>query len=218
MRETGFPAGYFSDAELDSAKLREDRRLKKSFLDSLIKLAETGSGEELRECSGCVSASSSLADWHAFSDATSSEIIAGLGALHTNTLLVTFGRLATNSALDRDALIRHCLSGLPVDDFVKNDGKKEEKNASKEQESRCILTNVDGDEKGREFLALALSNCNGDLDQTKDRLTNLVVKPKPSDKLLGRPPFRFIHDLLLAISQSTGFDLKRPFGGEQIFR
>lgn len=207
LRETGFPAGYFSDSELDSTKLRENRQLKTSFLERLIKLVEAASGEEQR--------------------ASSSEIVAGLGALHTNTLLVTFGRLATDVALDRDALVVRCLSRLPVEDFAKNSSKKEEKTASsKEQDSGSIrgpspryersLTEVDDGENGRVFQALEL--CNGDLDRTKELLTNLVVKPKPSDKLLGRPPFRFIHDLLLSVCQSTGFDLKRPFGGQQIFR
>lgn len=109
LRETGFPAGYFSDSELDSTKLRENRQLKTSFLERLIKLVEAASGEEQR--------------------ASSSEIVAGLGALHTNTLLVTFGRLATDVALDRDALVVRCLSRLPVEDFAKNSSKKEEKTA-----------------------------------------------------------------------------------------
>ena len=193
LRETGFPAGYFSDAELDSATLREDRRLKAAFLDKLIRLAETGSGDEQL--------------------ASSSEIVAGLGVLHTNALLVTFGRLATDAVLDRDALVQHCLSALPAEDFA--NGKEGEKNASEEEESkfggpspRYEQEREDG-EKGQMIPALEL--CNGDLEQTKERLTNLVAKPKPSDKLLGRPPFRFIHDLLFAVSESTGFDIKRIF-------
>ena len=36
-------------------------------------------------------------------------------------------------------------------------------------------------------------------------MEKIVSKPKCSDKLLGKPPFRFLHDLISAVIRNTGF-------------
>lgn len=38
-----------------------------------------------------------------------------------------------------------------------------------------------------------------------DRINAVIQKPKMTDKLLSKPPFRFLHDTISAIIKTTGF-------------
>ena len=49
----------------------------------------------------------------------------------------------------------------------------------------------------------------GDLDSlvatVKDRMGNLIQRPKMTEKLLSKPPFRFLHDTITSVTTTTGF-------------
>ena len=62
--------------------------------------------------------------------------------------------------------------------------------------------NPDG---GNPNLDAEIEDCNSDHDRLRAMIEPIVSKPKCSDKLLTKPPFRFLHDLISAIVKSTGF-------------
>ena len=57
----------------------------------------------------------------------------------------------------------------------------------------------------------AIQTCNEDVEQTRAMISKVISKPKCSDKLLNKPPFRFIHDLIMGIGKATEFDLGMIF-------
>jgi hypothetical protein len=50
-----------------------------------------------------------------------------------------------------------------------------------------------------------MAKCNGDVELTISMLGGLIRKPKPNEKLLMQPPFRFLHDVFVAVTKATGF-------------
>lgn len=73
----------------------------------------------------------------------------------------------------------------------------------KQQEIVCKVSEFEG-------LSLAdrIALCNFDMLQTGAWIGQLISRPKCSQKLLQRPPFRFLHDLIMAIGRETGFGME----------
>ena len=50
-----------------------------------------------------------------------------------------------------------------------------------------------------------LDKCDGTEAVTQALLGELISKPKLTEKLLSKPPFRFLHDIIMEVSRVTGF-------------
>ena len=201
LKATSFPNGLFREDELDSSNYKDSKTAKVAFLTKLISLVNVGIGSEL--------------------EVLPTKIVAGLEPLNTNILLAAFGKLAQDKSIDRTALIQHCLGGTttttttvdttqggveappmpspPADD---TEPTEPEYNNAIVPHSSIIKDQV--------------AACNEDIVQTRDMISALIAKPKCSDKLLSKPPFRFLHDIIMAIGEATQFDLRLIFSEDEL--
>ena len=54
-----------------------------------------------------------------------------------------------------------------------------------------------------------IQQCNDDPMITRQMTEQIVTKPKCTEKLLKKPPFRFLHDLFMAINKATNLGLEK---------
>ncbi|KAE9347739.1 hypothetical protein PF008_g7684 [Phytophthora fragariae] len=66
-----------------------------------------------------------------------------------------------------------------------------------------------------EALLQRIAECNGDVERTKTVVEQVISKPKMSPKLLGKPPFRFLHDVISEFTRATGF-AEGLYSGEEL--
>jgi len=53
-----------------------------------------------------------------------------------------------------------------------------------------------------------IKECNTDRGRTGEMIQKLITKPRCIEKLLKRPPFRFLHDVFMAIADQTHLKLE----------
>jgi hypothetical protein len=178
LEATGFPKSYFASDELDSSFF-VDKPSKIAFLEKLIDLIGTFHDDVL--------------------NVKSSKIVAGLEPENTNILLIRLGQVASNKSTDHNCIIQRCIERRSI--TVSPKEKSEPVNVSN---TALIDSNGDDDYCMKESIA----KCNSDIKQTQTMLKEVISRPQCSEKLLTRPPFRFLYDVILAIDQAKNFGLR----------
>lgn len=211
IEATQFPSGYFTTRELDAKNL-SDKQAKIDFLKKLIHLV------------GVIHSSPV--------DVNPSKIVSGLEPIHTNILLTQFGEAAVDDQLDRHGVVDFCLNGGEIGRFasgsslgtqsVLSNDTKEPKQHEIIQNKSCdtsMFQEGDGSTKPSipdqaedirivDEVNVMIHQCNCDPQRTQKIIGHIVKKPKCSEKLLTKPPFRFLHDLIMAVSHTNEMKLE----------
>ena len=64
----------------------------------------------------------------------------------------------------------------------------------------------------QEEFQVLFRQCTGNVKKTMDAIGAVISRPKCTEKILNKPPFRFIHDLAMAVDKETGMGLEKIFG------
>ena len=85
----------------------------------------------------------------------------------------------------------------------------------KPSQSNSSVSGISGIPNRPSNLDAEIEKCDGSYEATKELLGSVITRPKLTDKLLSKPPFRFLHDIVMEVQRTTGFanDL---FGPDEI--
>ena len=163
------------------------------------------------------------------------QVVAGLEPEKTNLFLQSLGRCASDESLDFAAAVRMALGGVTpspsnvprirvVEAKETKEIKMEPKGgrfsndvppASRSSSRKLGSGSKDNEPPSRQGgmgISMGLSGldeqieaCDGLPSTTRALLEPLITRPKLSDKLLGKPPFRFLHDVISEVIQRTSF-------------
>ena len=130
-------------------------------------------------------------------DLNSKKVVAGLETEKTRKFLQLLAiAAATTTATDEDN------SDLPTDE-VANDGKV---GGPTDTTTTISTTAVAPQEPSPLDDAIA---------ETRAAITSLISKPKVNDKLLARPPFRFLFDIIVAVDATTDLGLEQVLTADE---
>lgn len=176
LKSSGFPKGLFDENELNSKAIK-DKDAKVAWLEKLIKCVESVTRQPVI--------------------AEPLKISAGKEPENTNLLLQAFGNIAidvSNGQLSMEQILQN-MNNPESESQIAAQQTEEPKAAEPAIESR------------RETETKAETNGESEdwITQTQQTLGALIQRPRLLDKLLRKPPFRFIHDIVKALIKANGF-------------
>ena len=205
LKATGFGEGLYEETELDSGNLK-DREGKVEFLRKLILVIGICRGTKI--------------------DVREGKIVAGLEPEKTNIMLQELAYAARDDDIDFPEASRLALSGAEPGTVPRKRGAKDEapevvaevaaveakqepprkRRESGEAKFAAEEAKASTIPRGDASLDEMIAACDGQLETTRSILEPIIERrPKLSDKLLSKPPFRFLHDIISEVIRRTGF-------------
>jgi len=188
MKATGFPEGLYHGPELNGKGIKE-KQAKISWLSKLI------------ECLESVTSESIAVD--------PNKIVAGMEPERTNRMLQTFASIATDVA-NGELTMPQILENLRSEPRHSQQTK-----AQQPSETAAAPTQSSPTDQTQKQGAAAASTTKDNAESkeqwlldTQRTLGALIERPRLLDKLLRRPPFRFLFDVIQSLIAATGFPLQ----------
>eukprot|EP00595_Chromulina_sp_UTEXLB2642_P002924 CAMPEP_0196766108 /NCGR_PEP_ID=MMETSP1095-20130614/18631_1 /TAXON_ID=96789 ORGANISM="Chromulina nebulosa, Strain UTEXLB2642" /NCGR_SAMPLE_ID=MMETSP1095 /ASSEMBLY_ACC=CAM_ASM_000446 /LENGTH=658 /DNA_ID=CAMNT_0042126301 /DNA_START=118 /DNA_END=2091 /DNA_ORIENTATION=- len=233
MAVTGFGDGLYNSTELDSAQIN-DRNTKVAYLDKIFLLVGICKGETLAVNSGKVVAGSEPENTNLFLIALAEVSIDSSIDSALAVRMTLSGSLPSPDKIPRKNT-RGNIAESKVDEQISDSKPSrpppDETKSSKAIESNVDIDSNNGiPDRGRSRggtrggkpnqastdTGLSRSNnipnldkeiekCDGLESTTQLLLGELIQRPKLTDKLLGKPPFKFLFDIVVEVIRVTGF-------------
>jgi len=216
LRETGFPSNFFAAEELDPSNF-EDKGKKVAFLEKIITLVNICHGHAID-----VRATKIVAGLEPIN---TNRFLVAFGKASVDSTLDR--QLATKYCLDgktyTEVSVPRLQKNRPLLEQQRNNMETMDKEATRQAETSPRKTKIIVEAEAEVNSDIKTSSlnqqhpadnftreewklhCSGDLLTTREIIEKLIPKPRCTDKLLERPPFSFIYDLLSAISKATSF-------------
>lgn len=215
LRETGFPSNFFSTEELEPSTL-DDKNKKVAFLEKLITLLNICVGYAID-----VRASKIVAGVEPIS---TNALLTAFGKASVDSTLDR--QLAIEYCLAGKSYAQVAIPRLKEQSrsSVEQRNDKETNSVSLEETPKGKLplsdfpTIMESNPKVMTSVNHATNSplhsaqlnelivqCTGDLIQTRQMIEDITKKPRCLDKLLQRPPFSFLYDLIVAIARATNY-------------
>jgi len=219
-KSTGFADGLYQEEELDSGSIKD----KEAKLRYLAKISDcvsicVGKNVDMRGAKAGLLTADCVVSFI-------KQVVAGLEPEKTNQFLQQLACCASDHSLDFKEAVHMTLHGIgPSIDRVPR-ANAPQKQVIKEQRpdndvppaSRAGARSANGDTKDRDppsrlgGMGIGISGldeqieaCDGSPLTTRRLLEPIISRPKLSDKLLAKPPFRFLHDVISEVARQTSF-------------
>eukprot|EP00606_Chrysophyceae_sp_TOSAG23-5_P000889 GSChrysophyteH2.ASY1.ANO1.1061.1 assembled CDS len=203
INKTGFGEGLMSGDELNSATIT-DKAAKIAYLEKVFNFVGVCKGQVL--------------------DVRAAKVVSGLEPENTNLFLIALAECASDSAYDSNAAVECCLGGeqagtgppalkaqaqnhshSPAGAEAKGKSRGGTRGGKPARESTDVgLGGVSG-RVDAPNLDIEVERCDGSVALTQEMLGSLITKPKLTDKLLNKPPFRFLFDIIMEVKKVSGF-------------
>jgi len=220
---TGFAEGLMSAEELDSASITE-KNAKIAYLDKIINFVGVSTGQVIDARSAKIVAGLEPENTNVFLIALAGAAADGrvdslaavrrcLGGEQAGTGPPAYKSGGGSHGAPAEA------KGIPMEDHIGSKGSPSSAKGGDDDERGKSRGGTRGGKPTRQSTDVGLGGvipqsvnldgevekCDGSIELTQSLLGSVIQKPKLADKLLSKPPFRFLYDVVMEVRKVTNF-------------